>query len=150
MPFAARISDMHTCPMVTAEVPHVGGPIISGAPTVQIGFLPAARVSDMAFCIGVPDMILEGSPTVLVGGLPAARVGDQTAHGGVITLGCFTVLIGDSGSGGFGGANTPCGGAAQQAKESRAAMWKRKGPEKPEGPASAPDVCRTPRVVLDT
>jgi uncharacterized Zn-binding protein involved in type VI secretion len=32
--------------------------------------------------------------TVLIGGLPAARIGDITAHGGVIVLGCFTVIIG--------------------------------------------------------
>ena len=25
---AARVSDMHTCPMVTGIVPHVGGPIL--------------------------------------------------------------------------------------------------------------------------
>jgi uncharacterized Zn-binding protein involved in type VI secretion len=35
-----------------------------------------------------------GSVTVLIGGMPAARMGDPTAHGGVIVLGCFTVLIG--------------------------------------------------------
>jgi len=76
-------------------VPHVGGPIVApGAPTVLIGGLPAARVSDMAVCVGPPDSIVMGSPKVLIGGLPAARMGDSTAHGGVIVLGCFTVLIG--------------------------------------------------------
>ena len=62
---AARVNDMHVCPMVTGLVPHVGGPI-----------LPA------------------GEPTVLIGGMPAARLGDTTAHGGSIILGEFTVLIG--------------------------------------------------------
>ncbi|MEW9570879.1 PAAR domain-containing protein [Rhodanobacter sp. Si-c] len=91
---AARLTDMHTCPMSTGPVPHVGGPISApGAPTVLIGGLPAARVSDMAVCVGPPDSIIKGSPTVLIGGLPAARMGDSTAHGGVIVLGCFTVLI---------------------------------------------------------
>jgi uncharacterized Zn-binding protein involved in type VI secretion len=66
---AARISDMHTCPMVTVLVPHVGGPILPpGSPTVLIGGLPAARVSDMAVCVGPPDVILPpGCPTVLIG-----------------------------------------------------------------------------------
>jgi uncharacterized Zn-binding protein involved in type VI secretion len=95
MPPAARLTDMHVCPMVEAGVvPHVGGPIAApGCPTVLIGGLPAARVSDTAVCVGPPDTIVAGSPTVLIGGLPAARVGDATAHGGVIVAGCPTVLI---------------------------------------------------------
>ena len=92
---AARISDMHVCPMVTGVVPHVGGPILpAGEPTVLIGGLPAARVGDMATCVGPPDTIIMGSTTVLIGGMPAARLGDSTAHGGTIVLGEFTVLIG--------------------------------------------------------
>jgi len=95
MPPAARISDMHVCPMVTGVVPHVGGPILpAGEPTVLIGGLPAARVGDMATCVGPPDSIAMGSGTVLIGGMPAARLGDTTAHGGSIVLGEFTVLIG--------------------------------------------------------
>ena len=85
---------MHVCPMFTGPVPHVGGPILPpGCPTVLIGGLPAARVSDMCFCVGPPDVIAMGSTKVLIGGLPAARMGDSTAHGGAIILGCFTVLI---------------------------------------------------------
>ncbi|WP_386342308.1 PAAR domain-containing protein [Xanthomonas citri pv. citri] len=92
---AARLTDLHVCPMVTGVVPHVGGPIVSpGAPTVLIGGLPAARLGDMAVCVGPPDSIVAGAPTVLIAGQPAARLGDSTAHGGVITLGCFTMLIG--------------------------------------------------------
>ena len=94
MPPAARISDMHVCPMVTGVVPHVGGPIAVGCPTVMIGFLPAARVGDMCVCVGPPDTIAKGSATVMIGNMPAARLGDQTAHGGVIVLGCPTVMIG--------------------------------------------------------
>jgi uncharacterized Zn-binding protein involved in type VI secretion len=87
---------MHTCPMVTGLVPHVGGPIIPpGCPTVIIGMLPAARVGDMATCVGPPDVIAMGSVTVIIGGQPAARMGDQTAHGGVIVGPCCpTVMIG--------------------------------------------------------
>ena len=95
MPPAARVTDMHTCPMVTGVVPHVGGPIIPPCePTVLIGFLPAARITDQLVCVGPPDVIIKGSATVLIGYLPAARIGDNTAHGGVIVLGCFTVMIG--------------------------------------------------------
>src|SRR5882762_6500406 len=100
MPPAARITDMHVCPMVTGIVPHVGGPILPPCePTVLIGYLPAARITDMATCVGPPDIILMGSPTVLIGNRLAARIGDPTAHGGVIILGCFTVMIGEVGMG---------------------------------------------------
>lgn len=79
----------------TPPVPHVGGPILPpGCPTVLIGFLPAARVGDMATCVGPPDAIVLGSFTVLIGGQPAARMGDSTAHGGKIVLGMPTVMIG--------------------------------------------------------
>lgn len=99
MPPAARIGDMHTCPMQTptpgGPVPHVGGPILPpGCPTVLIGNLPAARMGDQATCVGPPDVIVKGSATVLIGNQPAARVGDLTAHGGSIVAGCPTVMIG--------------------------------------------------------
>ena len=75
--------------------PHVGGPVTGpGVPTVLIGGLPAAVMGDLCTCTGPPDTIIKGSATVLIGGKPAARMGDPTAHGGVITLGCPTVLIG--------------------------------------------------------
>lgn len=99
MPPAARVTDMHTCPMVTGIVPHVGGPILPpGAPTVLIDFLPAARVTDLLTCVGPPDTIVKGSAGVFINFLPAARMGDLTAHGGVIILGAPNVLIGEIGS----------------------------------------------------
>lgn len=95
---AARIGDMHVCPMVTPGVPpipHVGGPIIGpGMPTVLIGGMPAAVLGDMCTCVGPPAPIVMGSPTVLIGGRPAARMGDPTGHGGTIVIGFPTVLIG--------------------------------------------------------
>jgi len=95
MPMAARAGDMHTCPMTTGPVPHVGGPIMPpGCPTVLIGGMPAARVGDMCTCTGPPDSIVAGSGTVMIGGMPAARQGDSTAHGGSIVIGCATVMIG--------------------------------------------------------
>lgn len=95
MPPAARLTDMHICPMLTLLVPHVGGPVLGpGVPTVLIGGMPAAVVGDMLTCVGPPDVIIKGSATVLIGGKPAARMGDSTAHGGVIVLGQPTVMIG--------------------------------------------------------
>lgn len=98
MPPAARLTDMHQCPMVTPglpPIPHVGGPIVGpGAPTVLIGGLPAAKVGDLAVCVGPPDSIIKGSTSVLIMGMPAARLGDTTAHGGTIVLGLPTVMIG--------------------------------------------------------
>ena len=91
---AARATDMHVCPMMTVLVPHVGGPILPGCPTVLIGSLPAARATDPCVCVGPPDTLLPGSATVLIGSLPAARLGDPTAHGGSIVAGCPTVLVG--------------------------------------------------------
>ncbi len=95
---AARAGDKHVCPMVTPGVPpipHVGGPVLPpGCPLVLIGGMPAARVGDMAVCVGPPDVIALGSFTVLIGGQPAARMGDMTAHGGSIVMGFPMVLIG--------------------------------------------------------
>ncbi len=92
---AARVGDMHVCPMVTVLVPHVGGPILPpGGIPVLIGGMPAARATDMCVCVGPPDIIALGSMTVLIRGMPAARMGDITAHGGTIILGLPTVLIG--------------------------------------------------------
>ncbi|MCW3105921.1 MAG: evpJ [Segetibacter sp.] len=103
---AARIGDMHVCPMVTPGVPpipHVGGPIVGpGCPTVLIGGMPAAVMGDMCTCVGPPDTIILGSVGVMIGGKPAARMGDQCAHGGAITVGLPTVLIGEVGGGGGG------------------------------------------------
>jgi uncharacterized Zn-binding protein involved in type VI secretion len=56
--------------------------------------MPAARATDMATCVGPPDVIAMGSPTVLIGGMPAARMLDPTAHGGMVMMGFPMVLIG--------------------------------------------------------
>ena len=114
MPPAARIGDMHVCPMVTGVVPHVGGPIAMGFPTVMIGFMPAARVGDMAVCVGPPDTIALGSMTVYIGNMQAARLGDLTAHGGTVAMGCPTVIIGDVGMDAVG---SPQGAAMIAAKK---------------------------------
>jgi len=95
---AARLGDLHVCPMVTPglpPIPHVGGPVVGpGVPTILIGGQPAATMGDLCTCVGPPDSIAKGSATVLIGGKPAARLGDLTVHGGSITVGCPTVLIG--------------------------------------------------------
>lgn len=96
---AARVGDMHICPMVTPNIvpiPHVGGPITGpGVPTILIGGQPAAVLGDMCVCVGPPDVVMLGSTGVFYGGKPAARMGDATAHGGVIVAGLPTVLIGE-------------------------------------------------------
>ncbi len=117
MPPAARLGDMHVCPMVipgTPPIPHVGGPITMGSANVIIGGAPSARVGDMCLCppVGPSDSIVKGSLTVMINGMPAARIGDSCAHAGQIVIGCPTVIIGDSassggGPGGPGGTNTP-------------------------------------------
>jgi uncharacterized Zn-binding protein involved in type VI secretion len=99
MPPAARLFDLHQCPLQTVvgpvTIPHVGGPILGpGAPKVLIGGLPAAKVGDLAFCVGPPDAIVKGSKTVKVMGAPAARMGDKTAHGGTVVMGFPMVWIG--------------------------------------------------------
>jgi uncharacterized Zn-binding protein involved in type VI secretion len=116
---AARLTDMHTCPMFDGPKPHVGGPIsMPGAPTVLIGGLPAARVGDIAICAGPPDAIAPpGAPTVLIGGSPAARIGDLTVHGGVIVAGCTSVLIGS-------GDPAPPGSCVESAKDQGSALVK--------------------------
>ncbi len=95
MAAAARITDMHTCPMSDGPKPHVGGPLLPGGnSTVLIGGLPASVVGDSCVCAGPPDSLVMGSSSVLIGGKPAVRMGDSTAHGGVVVLGCMTVMIG--------------------------------------------------------
>ncbi len=94
MPPAARVGDAHVCPQ------HGGGPILPpGSMNVFIGMLPAARVTDLATCVGPPDSIAMGSPTVFINNLMAARMGDPTVHGGMIAMGCPTVFIGNTGGG---------------------------------------------------
>jgi len=95
---AARVGDMHACPMVTPglpPIPHVGGPLLPpGKPTVMIGNMPAATAGNMATCVGPPDSVAKGSGTVMISSMPAARMGDSCAHGGAIAVGFPPVLIG--------------------------------------------------------
>jgi uncharacterized Zn-binding protein involved in type VI secretion len=94
MPPAARLGDNHTCPLVDpGPKPHVGGPVVSGAPNVLINGIPAARVGDACVCVGPPDAITAGSARVIIAGSPAARLGDGTAHGGMVAAGSPNVII---------------------------------------------------------
>jgi uncharacterized Zn-binding protein involved in type VI secretion len=125
---AARLTDMHTCPMVTPglpPIPHVGGPVMGpGTPTVLIGGMPAAVMGDMCTCVGPPDSIIMGSTGVMIGGKPAARMGDPTAHGGMIVVGCPTVLIGEVAPGSPPNPSTPVIMAATLAQMNSAAAVK--------------------------
>ena len=82
---ASRIGDLHTCPMVTGVVPHVGGPFILGSPTVLVGMMPQSRVTDQLTCVGPPDVAIKGEPTVLVG--MAGAGGMLSASAGVGAMG---------------------------------------------------------------
>ena len=124
MPPAARISDMHTCPMVNpGPVPHVGGPITTGSSNVLIGFMPAARVTDKAICVPAVDTIQAGASNVIITNQQAARIGDPTVHGGVIVTGCPTVIIGtttqSSALAAASAAGTPFCAECEQAKRAR-------------------------------
>ncbi len=83
---AARLTDMHVCPMVTPGVPpipHVGGPVVGpGAVTVLVGGLPQAKMGDSCVCVGPPDSIVVGAPTVMVGGGGAGGGGGGAGMGG--------------------------------------------------------------------
>lgn len=128
MPAAARISDMHTCPSVEpGPVPHVGGPVILGEPTVLIGFMPAARVGDTAVCVGPPDSIKQGEATVLIGNKEAARLGDPMKHGGVIVAGCPSVLIGSSAQGKVLMTDKPFCEECERKKKAREARQQQRG-----------------------
>ncbi len=93
---AARLGDDHVCPKVEpGPVPHIGGPVGGpGIPSVIIEGRTAAVKGDGLICCGPPDKVAVGSGTVLIGGSPAARKGDSTVHGGVITDGADSVVIG--------------------------------------------------------
>jgi uncharacterized Zn-binding protein involved in type VI secretion len=104
---AARMSDMHMCPMVTPglpPIPHVGGPVTLGSPMVLIGGMPAARMGDMLVCVGPPDSIMMGCFTVLVG---EGGSGSASSSGG-----------GGGGAGGTGTAKGGRGGAGSSSASS--------------------------------
>jgi len=114
---AARIGDMHLCPMVApGPCPHIGGPIIVGSPNVITGGMPQARVGDKAICCCPPGTISAGSSGVIVNGKAAARLTDTTAHGEKIIMGCPTVLIGGGGGGGGQSAKAKGGAITTQVK----------------------------------
>lgn len=79
---AARVTDMHVCPMLTGPVPHVGGPVTMGGNMVLIGGLPAARSTSLVTCVGPPDVITMGSPMVLIGDAGGGAGGGGGGGGG--------------------------------------------------------------------
>lgn len=86
---AARITDMHVCPMVTLvylQSPCWRATVTAGLPTVLIAGLPAATQGTQAVCTGPVDMVIVGSFKVFICGKPAARMGDMCAHGGQLLV----------------------------------------------------------------
>lgn len=93
----ATIGSIHVCPMCSGSTPHVGGPITGpGSPNILVNNKPAALMGDMCTCVGPPDVIVQGAPNVFFNGVPVVCQGDLTAHGGVITVGEPTVIIGSA------------------------------------------------------
>ena len=112
---AARMGDMHTCPLVSpGPVPHVGGPISMGSIGVMIGGSPAARVGDLATCTGPPDSIAMGCPTVLIGGVAGGGGAGAGGGGGGSgnAVAAEETSSADSGAGGGGGAGSEGDGDA--------------------------------------
>jgi hypothetical protein len=66
-----------------STIPHVGGPISLGDTGVFIGGKTAARIGDMAVCVGPPSSIIMGCPTVLIG--KAGGGGGNAAVGAAIS-----------------------------------------------------------------
>lgn len=95
MTAAARVLDLHTCPLAW-PMPHVGGTVQGpGLTTVLIGNRIAATQGTACTCAAVSsNSITGGSRSVSIGGKPAARAGDPTAHGGKVVAGCSSVVIG--------------------------------------------------------
>ena len=94
MPPAARKTDLQLCPTGKSSAP-----IATGAETVLIEGLPAARVGDTSACADGPTKIESGCATVIIEGSRAARITDTTCHMGKIIIGATTVLVGDQGGG---------------------------------------------------
>lgn len=155
MPPAARISDMHTCPMVNpGPVPHVGGPVISGSPNVITGYMPQGRVGDSLICVPAVDSIAAGSPTVLVNNMMAARLGDSTAHGGKIVAGCPSVLIGQTGQGstlaGAAANGTPFCEECEKAKRALAKELGEAPPANQPPPGSANTLFESGKAIIES
>lgn len=91
----ALVGHHHTCPKSEpGPIPHVGGPVLSGAATVRVNGKPVACVGDPLVCaVGGPDTITGGSGMVRINGKAVARLGDDTAHGGVIVAGDAAVRV---------------------------------------------------------
>lgn len=67
---AWRATDFHACPLSTptpAPVPHVGGVLQMGSPSVMINNVPAARQGDVITENGPPNSIASGELTVIIG-----------------------------------------------------------------------------------
>ena len=89
MPYAARITDAQACPV------HGPPPVSTGSTTVFVGYMPAGRVTDNIACVP-PDLITKGASNVVINNRHAARITDPTGHGGMISQGCLTVVIGET------------------------------------------------------
>lgn len=93
---AARSGDDHECLYPHHRHGPISGPC---DPTVLIEGNAAARYSDMASCVGATDTIASGAGTVFIGKLPAARLDEPSEHGGLVRQGAAGVMIGEDPAG---------------------------------------------------
>jgi uncharacterized Zn-binding protein involved in type VI secretion len=67
MPAWRAGGDIHSCPLVSGVVPHVGGSVAVASATVLINGMPAARQGDVVVESGPPNTISLGCPMVMIG-----------------------------------------------------------------------------------
>lgn len=89
------LGHLHRCPMVTGQVPHVGGPIIQGDRHFTVNGIPVALEGHKCSCqAGGLDTINQGHRSLTINGVAVAYQGASTAHGGIIVQGDDAVKLG--------------------------------------------------------
>ena len=89
-------------PAPPVPLPSIGALLGSGAVTVLIGGMPAARAGDIGISVtcgslAPPFEVFTGSSNVFIGGARAARVLDITKHCNPTSMGPFAIAMGAAG-----------------------------------------------------
>jgi len=84
-----KLTDLYTNPIMQGATAPIACP---GSTSLFVDKLPVVQLIDALS--PVPDMPLPGMSTVLHNGMPLNSLGGQTAMGGALLTGSFTVLIG--------------------------------------------------------
>lgn len=88
----ARKKDMHACPMMTGETPHVGGEILAGASSITVNNKAVARQHDAMRCVMAVDHVADGISGLLMNGQKAAYDKAGTVHHGKIVQASSDVI----------------------------------------------------------